>query len=330
MSSLGKKNTTLYFMAAIIVVAGVGGYFLGNFFPMQAASTRNQVILKIGGSSTVTPLVNASLTKLHEFYPNIIVTLEMTDSGTGVTKTKDGSYDIGMSSKTWGANGASDNIYCWKIARDGICLIVNIPSVTALNLTKAEVNGIYNGSITDWSTLNGNNGHSGLPAHAITAIQREAGSGTRDYFESWVNGSAAGQYHPGILGGTIITATENPLVQSAVISTQYSIGYVGIAYTTGATLCNVTTYNGLTGVDTNSFITPTIASVNAPANTYPISRNLWLMTTSHPAAGTAANLYLEFMMSSYGAAAVLVGGGVPLSPLPSSVTAEDHWGQGLI
>ncbi len=320
----------MYLLVAIIAVAGVGGYFLGVFFPPTTTQTSNTMTLKIGGSSTVTPLVNASLTKFHEFYPNIIITLEMTDSGTGVTKTKDGSYDIGMSSKSWGANGALDNLYCWKIARDGICIIVNIPGVTGLNLTKAEINGIYNGSITNWDTLNGVNGHSGLPNHAITAIIREAGSGTRDYFESWANGSAAGAYHPGALGGTIVTQNENPLVQSAVIATQYSIGYVGIAYTSGAILCNVSSYNGLTGVNTDSFITPTIASVNAITNTYPISRNLWLMTKNHPAAGTAAYLYLEFMFSLYGSSAVLAGGGVPLDPLHSSIVAEDHWNQGFV
>ena len=331
MSSLGKNNTKMILLVVFVSIAGVGGYLLGVYFPYTNNQDQTDTItLKIGGSSTVTPLVNASLTKFHEFYPNLIITLEMTDSGTGVTKTKDGTYDIGMSSKSWGANGASDNLYCWKVARDGICMIVNIPSVTGLNLTKAEINGIYNGSITNWNQLNGNNGHTGLPDHAITAVIREAGSGTRDYFESWVNGSAAGAYHPGALGGTIVTQNENPLVQSAVLSTPYSIGYVGIAFTTGAILCNVSGYNGLTGVNTGSFIEPTIASVNALTNTYPISRNLWLMTNTHPAAGTAAFKYLEFMFSFYGSAAILAGGGVPLNPLHSSITAEDHWGQGLV
>lgn len=338
MSSFKSTKTTA--IIVVVLVAGVvGGYFIGNFLPFTSSQPQNttKTTLTITGSSTVTPLIDASLTKFAQLYPNITVVLNMIDSSAGVTATLNGTCDIGMSSKTNGANGASDNLYMWRIARDGVCMVTN-PDITT-NLTMGEILNIYNGSIVDWAQLNGHNGRpansttGALPSHAIVVVQREAGSGTRQSFETFVYGASSGF----VPVSTVVTQSENPLVQTAVQSTAYSIGYVGLSYTSGTNLCSIvnSTKNSLDGFDvTNgSAITPTVASINvAPsvAGGYTMGRNLWLLTKAAPAAGSATAAFLQFMWSVVGQQCIYNGGGVPLVPAvdPSQAHAYDPFHTG--
>ena len=52
--------------------------------------------LTITGSSTVTPLINASLTTFAKLYPDISVVLNMIDSSAGVAAASNGTADIGI------------------------------------------------------------------------------------------------------------------------------------------------------------------------------------------------------------------------------------------
>jgi ABC-type phosphate transport system substrate-binding protein len=124
-------------------------------------------------------------------------------------------------------------------------------------------------------------------------------------------------------------------VQSFVINTPYSIGFMGLAYTAGVDVCNVSDNAAIdlnagndTSFNSTTFVQPTVQTGNIiPSSTpgaYPIARNLWLLTTtlvSSSSTGLSLAMYdfIAFMMSSYGQQCVYQGGGVPLIPFPTHV-----------
>lgn len=315
-------------------MGAVGGYFVGVYLPYNTSQAAKPYVLHIGGSSTCFPLINASLAEFSLLYPNISVTLDLTDSGTGIKDVNNGTYEIGESSKGNGATAITDNCTTWNFARDAVCVITN-KDIPSLNLTQADLNAIFNGTFTTWDQLNGYNGISGLPTgQKITVISREPTSGTYQYFLPWINASSLTTY---TLASGYVQQGESALVQSAVVNTPYSIGYVGLAFTSGASvdwISNVTTKANANGnpagySDSNlaDFIQPTVANAQIQAGqsaaAYPISRNLWLLTNGLtegtygvPAVNSPAWDFINFMFSSYGQACVFAAGGVPLTSIP--------------
>ena len=90
---------------------------------------------------------------------------------TGAYKIRGAYYKISTLSDEEKAKGAVENI----VAIDGIVVVTDSAN-TVKNLTKDQLIGIYNGSITNWKDLGGLN----MP---IVVVGREAGSGTRGAFE---------------------------------------------------------------------------------------------------------------------------------------------------
>ncbi|MDR0884763.1 MAG: substrate-binding domain-containing protein [Clostridiales Family XIII bacterium] len=124
----------------------------------------------IGGSSSVSPLMETLIDAYKSINPQAKLQLQITDSTTGIAKTSEGTYDIGMSSRdlkesekgeTPDANiGDHDNdnnnnnaLIETKIALDGITLIVN-KSNPIDNLSKDAVRDIYIGKFKTWNDVN--------------------------------------------------------------------------------------------------------------------------------------------------------------------------------
>lgn len=108
--------------------------------------------LVVGGSSSVTPVME----KLKEAYllvnPNASVEVQQSDSTTGMTSTIDGIYDIGMASRELKESEISAGLVNYVIAMDGIAVVVN--NVNPLdNITSEQVRAIYMGETTGWAEL---------------------------------------------------------------------------------------------------------------------------------------------------------------------------------
>jgi phosphate transport system substrate-binding protein len=107
----------------------------------------------VGGSSSVTPLME----KLREEYllvnPNAEIEIQMFDSSAGMTGAIDGTFDIGMSSRELKDSELSAGLLPVEIALDGIAVIVNLDNPLS-NATKEQVRGIYTGEVTIWSDIN--------------------------------------------------------------------------------------------------------------------------------------------------------------------------------
>ena len=106
----------------------------------------------------------------------VSVTYDATGSGAGIEAASNGSADIGLSSRALKDEEKVSGLVGTTVALDGIAVIVN-PANKVADLTVEQIAQIFTGEITDWSQLGGEAG-------TISCIGREAGSGTRDGFES--------------------------------------------------------------------------------------------------------------------------------------------------
>ena len=90
------------------------------------------------------------------------------------------------------------------LAYDGIAVVVS-PENPVSDLTLAQIADIYTGKITNWSEVGGNDAE-------IVLIGREAGSGTRDGFESITGTEEECQYRQELTstGDVIATVSQNP------------------------------------------------------------------------------------------------------------------------
>lgn len=108
--------------------------------------------ISIGGSSSVTPVME----KLKEAYnavnPNVTIEINMTDSSSGMTSVAEGVCDIGMASRAVKQNELDKGLVPTTIATDGIAVIVNLEN-TFDALTADQVRRIYIGELTTWSAL---------------------------------------------------------------------------------------------------------------------------------------------------------------------------------
>ena len=164
------------------------------------------------GSTSMEKVIGA----LGEAFQNdtgISFTYNPTGSGSGIKAIQEGRCDIGLSSRHLKAEeleaGLSGNI----LAYDGIAIIVH-PENPVVDLSVETIAKIYTGEITNWSEVGGNDAE-------IVLIGREAGSGTRDGFESITDTEDACQYRQELTstGDVITTVAQNP----------GAIGYASVA-----------------------------------------------------------------------------------------------------
>ena len=116
----------------------------------------------------------------------------------------EGRCDIGLSSRNLKEEEAAKGLKATVLALDGIAIIVN-PENPISELSLEQIAKVYTGEITNWSELGGNDAE-------IVVIGREAGSGTRDGFESITKTADACIYRQELTstGDVITTVAQNP------------------------------------------------------------------------------------------------------------------------
>ena len=164
------------------------------------------------GSTSMEKAIGA----LGEAFQNdtgISFTYNPTGSGSGIKAVQEGRCDIGLSSRDLKAEEKEAGLTGTVLAHDGIAVIVN-PENPVADLSIETIAKIYTGEITNWSEVGGNDAE-------IVLIGREAGSGTRDGFESITDTEDACQYRQELTstGDVITTVSQNP----------GAIGYASVA-----------------------------------------------------------------------------------------------------
>lgn len=106
----------------------------------------------VGGSSSVSPVMEKLIEAYAAVNPNAEIELQTTDSTTGVTSTMDGSYDIGMASRELKDSEVESGAQGIVMATDGIAVIVNLDNPVD-DLTQDQVKSIYTGEALTWDEV---------------------------------------------------------------------------------------------------------------------------------------------------------------------------------
>ncbi|WP_461247037.1 phosphate ABC transporter substrate-binding protein [Treponema sp. R6D11] len=147
---------------------------LTSVFAQGNSRTASAYTIEVGGSTSVTPLMELLATEYSKSKPNIKVNINGTGSGDGINNTGV-LYQIGMSSRELTPAEQGKGLKETIIAIDGIAVIVNKKNAVA-NLTIEQIRNIYTGAVTNWRQVGGKNA-------PIAVVSREEGSGTRGAFE---------------------------------------------------------------------------------------------------------------------------------------------------
>ena len=108
--------------------------------------------ITVGGSSSVSPLMEKLIEAYKTVNPNAELELLTTDSTTGVSGALDGTYTIGMASRELKDSEVEGGAQATVLALDGIAVVVN-PANSTDDLTVDQIKGIYTGELTVWSDV---------------------------------------------------------------------------------------------------------------------------------------------------------------------------------
>ena len=176
---------------------------MGTSLP-AGCSKSNSGTVATDGSTSMEKVIGTLGEAFEQNNEGITFTYNPTGSGSGIKAVEENRCDIGLSSRALKdeekANGLKETV----LAYDGIAIIVN-PNNPVADLSLEQIADIYTGKITNWSEVGGNDAE-------IVLIGREAGSGTRDGFESITKTKESCKYRQELTstGDVITTVSSNP------------------------------------------------------------------------------------------------------------------------
>ena len=236
------------------------------------------------GSTSMEKVIGGLGEMFMERNSGITFTYNPTGSGSGIKAVQEGRCDIGLASRNLKAAEAESGLTETVLAYDGIAVIVNLENPVS-DLDVETIAKIYTGEITNWSEVGGADAE-------IVLIGREAGSGTRDGFESITGTEDACQYRQELTStGDVITAvSQNP----------GAIGYASVASVK------------------DSVKALTVGGV-APSNetildgTYVIQRPFVMVSKSDAQLSAAAKAFFDYALSAEAHELIIAAGVVPAS-----------------
>ena len=236
-----------------------------------------------GGSTSMKNVIAALTEGFAEVEPGVTVSYDPTGSGAGITGATDKTLDIGLSSRALKDDEKND-VDGTTVALDGIAIIVNKDSKVA-DLTVDQLKQMFTGEITNWKDVGGDDGE-------IVLVGREAGSGTRDGFESIVDVKDSCKYAQELTAtGAVISAVEaNPL----------AVGYASLS-AVGDTVAMVTVEGVECSEDT------------VKDGSYKIQRPFVFVTNKSVTLSEQAQAFVDFATSKDAADLIRTAGAVPVN-----------------
>ena len=265
-SSTTASSAAASSTAASSVAASAAGDLSGN--------------VATGGSTSMKNVIAALTEGFAEVQPGVTVSYDPTGSGAGITGATDQTLDIGLSSRALKAD--ETGVTGTTIALDGIAIIVNKDSKVE-DLTVDQLKQMFTGEITNWSEVGGGE---------IVLVGREAGSGTRDGFESIVDVKDSCKYAQELTAtGAVISAVEaNPL----------AIGYASLS-AVGDTVKAVT----VGGVE--------CSEETVKDGSYEVQRPFVFVTNDSVTLSAQAQAFFDFAASADAADLIRTAGAVPVN-----------------
>ena len=202
-----KKFLTVLLAGALSLALLAGCGSNGNTSaPASSASGGGELTVSVAtdGSTSMKSVIGALGEAFQNANSGVTFTYNPTGSGSGIQAVSEGRCDIGLASRGLKDDEKSSGHTETVLAYDGIAVVVS-PENPVSDLTLAQIADIYTGKITNWKDVGGNDAE-------IVLIGREAGSGTRDGFESITGTEEACQYRQELTstGDVIATVSQNP------------------------------------------------------------------------------------------------------------------------
>ncbi len=279
-----QKRIGLVMTAAIfcLTLAGCGQTPAGNSGAgNNSESTKLTGTVATDGSTSMEKVIGALGEAFENHNDGVTFTYNPTGSGSGIQAVQEGRCDIGLSSRNLKEEEAAGGLEATILAYDGIAVIVS-PENPVVDLDVETIAKLYTGEITNWKDVGGNDA-------PVVLIGREAGSGTRDGFESITDTKEQCQYRQELTStGDVITAVaQNP----------DAIGYASLASLKDSV--KAVTVGG---------VAPTEDTVKD--GSYVIQRPFVLVTRKDTALSDAAQAFFEFATSPDAAELIANAGAV--------------------
>ena len=238
------------------------------------------------GSTSMEKVIGALSEQFMADNSGVTVTYDPTGSGAGIEAASNGSADIGLASRALKDEEKVGGLTETVVALDGIAVIVNADSKVA-DLTVEQIGKIFTGEITDWSEVGGDAG-------TISCIGREAGSGTRDGFESITGTKDACKLDQELTstGGVIEAVAGNP----------NAIGYASLSAVEGKNTVKAVTVGGVACTE------ETVLN-----GSYAIQRPFVLVTKTGETLSPAAQAFFDYATSSAASQLIKAAGAVPVA-----------------
>ena len=254
-----------------------------SLLTVAASAEKLSGTVATNGSTSMEKVIGILSEQFMEDNGDVTITYDATGSGTGIEATATGTCDIGLASRNLKDAEVEKGLVATTVALDGIAIIVN-ENCPVDDLTVEQIAAIFTGLVTDWADFGGKG--------TIACIGREAGSGTRDGFESITKTT-----DKCVLSQEL---TSTGAVIAAVKSSENAIGYASFAAVEGQTGIKVLTVEGVE-----------CTAENIVDGSYVIQRPFNLVTLEDGELSEAAQAFFDYMLSEDAADLITQAGAVP-------------------
>lgn len=241
-------------------------------------------LVSLNGSTSMDQVVNILNEQFMLDHSGFRATYDPTGSGAGIQAVKTGICDIGLSSRALREGETDAGLTGTILALDGIAVVVN-PENPVSELTGEQLLDIYTAAIQNWADVGGGDA-------PISAVGREAGSGTREGFETaaGVNENAAYAQELTSTGAVLEAVRTNP----------NAIGYVSLA-----SLSNAVRALSIDGA--------ACTEEEILDGSYPIQRPFLLVTRTDEPLSSAAQAWFDFATGPDAADLIRKAGAIPVA-----------------
>ena len=299
-----KKRTLALMLSAALCVGMLAGCGGGTTTTTQspAANTESQApaseapesespaaeqitgTVNTNGSTSMEDVMGTLIEAFKEVQPGVTVNYTGSGSGAGITGAQEGTCDIGLASRDLKED--ETGVSQITVAKDGIAIIVN-PENPVSDLSIEQIAALATGATANWSEVGGNDAE-------VVFMGREAGSGTRDGFESITGTEEACVYQN--------EYTSTGEVVAGVAANPNAIGYASLSAVTGDDTVKILTVGG---------VAPSEETVLD--GSYAIQRNFNFIINESTPLSDAAQAFVDWATSADASDLIAGAGAVPVA-----------------
>ena len=250
----------------------------------DTATTTVSGTVNTNGSTSMEDVMGSLKEAFEAENPDVTIQYTGSGSGAGITGAQEGTCDIGLASRDLKED--ETGVHQITVAKDGIAIIVN-PENPVSDLTIEQIAALATGEIANWADVGGNDAE-------VVFMGREAGSGTRDGFESITGTEDACDYQN--------EYTSTGEVVAGVAANPNAIGYASLSAVEGDTTVKVLTVGG---------VAPSEATVLD--GTYEIQRNFNFIISDSTELSPAAQAFVDWATSTAASGLIAGAGAVPVA-----------------